>query len=149
MPQLAKGGKNVFGWSVVGDEGMITIPPDAYREYGFKEGEEAVLITGSRSSGGFSLARKSSLGGSPLGRKTRPGPGTAEGGSRPPGVGKVGSPVRIRNGKFSVPLPELRKLGVLPGSPLLTVRGSWMGLGFIVRGPIVEEAKKHPELITV
>jgi hypothetical protein len=31
---------------------------------------------------------------------------------------------------------------------LLTVRGSNVGLTFIVKGPIIKEAKKHPELET-
>jgi hypothetical protein len=35
---------------------------------------------------------------------------------------------------------------VEPGDRLLAVRGSRYGLGFIARGPIYEEASKHPEL---
>ena len=28
MPQLVKGGKHVFGWSKVGNNGVIKIPPE-------------------------------------------------------------------------------------------------------------------------
>ena len=37
MPQLVKGGKYIFGWSKVGKEGKIKIPPEAYEEYNLKK----------------------------------------------------------------------------------------------------------------
>jgi hypothetical protein len=55
MPRLVKGAKNVFGWSRVGDDGRIVIPPDAFAEYGFAEEGNAVLMSGSKKSGGFGL----------------------------------------------------------------------------------------------
>jgi hypothetical protein len=57
MPQLAKRGKWVFGWVVVGKQRTITIPPDAYREYGFQAGDEVIFLRGSKRSGGFSMGR--------------------------------------------------------------------------------------------
>ena len=56
MPQLVKGGKWVFGWVIVGLQGELTIPPEAWDEYGLQPGEEAVFLPGSRSSGGFGLS---------------------------------------------------------------------------------------------
>jgi hypothetical protein len=58
MPQLVKGGKWVFGWVIVGSGGEITIPPEAYREYGFRAGDEVVFLQGSRRSGGFGVGRE-------------------------------------------------------------------------------------------
>ncbi len=52
MPRLVKGAKWVYGWVVVGPEGEITIPPDAWREYGFQSGGEAIFVPSSRRSGG-------------------------------------------------------------------------------------------------
>lgn len=46
------------------------------------------------------------------------------------------------NGRVTVP-PEV---GVEPGDRLLAVRGSRYGLGLVARGPIYEEALKHPKL---
>ncbi len=125
MPQLAKGGKWVFGWVVVSPQGEITIPPEAYREYGFQAGEQVILMRGSRSSGGFSVGR----------------------------VDRVPSLLRKRalaqaqmgeQGQVAVP-PES---GAQPGERLLVVRGSGLALGFLAQGPIYEEALKHPELVT-
>jgi hypothetical protein len=53
MPQLTKGGKWVFGWCVVGLDGEIQIPPEAYIEYGFQPDETVVITLGSRHSGGY------------------------------------------------------------------------------------------------
>ncbi len=55
MPQLVKGGKNAFGWSQVGEDGKIAIPPDAFTEYHFRNSENAILMSGSNKSGGFAL----------------------------------------------------------------------------------------------
>ena len=56
MPQLVKGGKWVFGWAVVRPDGSIPVPPEAWDEYGYQAGEQAIVIAGSRTSGGCSVA---------------------------------------------------------------------------------------------
>jgi len=53
MPQLVKGGKYVFGWSKVNDEGKIVIPSKAFIEYHFKAGEKIILLSGSKTWGGI------------------------------------------------------------------------------------------------
>jgi len=53
MPQLVKGGKWVFGWTVVSSAGEVRIPPEAYAEYGFpsatgfQNGERLLVVRGS------------------------------------------------------------------------------------------------------
>lgn len=129
MPRLVKGAKWTYGWVVIGPKGEVTIPPEAWREFGFQPGEEAVFTLGSRRSGGFGL-------------------------SSPSLMGKVserlgGATLRVlARGWFSeggrVVVPS--EVGVKPGDRLLVVRGSRYGLGFVARGPIYEEALKHSAL---
>ena len=126
MPQLIKGGKWVFGWAVVGEGGWIYIPPDAWDEYGYCVGDEVVFIRGSRTSGGFAAGRADRLADSPLSASSR--------------VLARGS---IQQDK-RIDLPP--EVGVQPGDRLLVVRGSGLALGFLGKGPIVEEALHHPEL---
>ena len=38
MPRLVKGAKWTYGWVIVGPAREITIPPDAWREFGFQTG---------------------------------------------------------------------------------------------------------------
>jgi hypothetical protein len=129
MPRLVKGGKWAYGWVVIGSEGEITIPPQAWREFGFQAGGEAIFTAGSRRSGGFALST----------------PGLMEEVSER----LEGAALRVLArgwfaewGRVTVP-PEV---GVKPGDRLLAVRGSRYGLGFVAQGPIYEEALKHPEL---
>jgi hypothetical protein len=123
MPQLEKGGKWVFGRVVVRPGLKITIPPEAYREYGFQSGEEIVFTRGSRRSGGFGIGRADKI---PSLLKKRV---LAQG-----RMGKHGRAV----------LPPGASVQV--GDRLLAVRGSGLALGFLAQGPIYEEALKHPEL---
>jgi hypothetical protein len=124
MPQLAKGGKWVFGWVVVGKNCKISIPPEAYTEYGFREGETVLIIRGSRRSGGIGLGRVEKLIKTPL-RSRFIGQTTIDDGWR-------------------VTLPP--EAGILPGERLLVVRGSGLALSFLQCGPIYDEAIRHPEI---
>jgi hypothetical protein len=152
MPQLVKGGKHTFGWSVVSEKGDIAIPPDAYAEYGFVEGETALVMSGSRKSGGLVLSRLKTFMNSPIsGVLSKQGGLTSH--QIPEGeTVKIGPRFYCRatigHSRFSLPLNTLEKYGIQKGSALLTVRGSNVGLGFIVKGPIIEEAKRHSELKT-
>ena len=123
MPQLAKRGKWVFGWVVVGPQSEIIIPPEAYHEYGFRTGDEVIFLRGSRRSGGFSVGRVEKI------------PALFE--KRILARGRM-----ARQGRVNLP-PET---GAQPGDRLLVVRGSGLALGLLAQGSIYEEALKHPEL---
>jgi hypothetical protein len=122
MPRLVKGAKWTYGWVVVGPRGEITIPPQAWREFGFQAGDVAIFTPGSRKPGGFAIST-SGL--------------TAEAGERMRGAGprELGRS-EFCDGWVNLP-PEVR---VSRGDRLLTVRGSCYGLGFVARGPIYDEA---------
>ena len=108
MPRLAKGGKWVFGWSVVGRERTIWIPPDAYEEYDFEIGMEVFFIRGGRTSGGFSVARKEKLLSVGLLLKRIQGSGTL--------------------GRYKhLSIPE--GIDVKPGDRMLAVKGQQPGIG--------------------
>jgi hypothetical protein len=58
MPQITPGGKYVFGWSIIHTENQILIPPETMQEYGFVPGKPAFMISGSKTSGAFSLGNQ-------------------------------------------------------------------------------------------
>jgi hypothetical protein len=129
MPQLVKGGKWVFGWVIVGPQGELTIPPEAWDEYDFQPGEEAALVPGSRTSGGFGLSTPRLL-------------------ARAVGPLQARIPARDGIGEDGQIVVAPLVASVQPGDRLLLVRGSGRALGFVARGPIYEEALRHPELET-
>jgi hypothetical protein len=126
MPQLVKGGKWVFGWCIVGQDVEIRIPPEAHTEYGFQAGETVIITPGSRCSGGFGIGKAEKLANSPLQLRST-------------GQVTIGA-----DGQVVLPV----EAGVQPNERLLVVRGSGLALGFVRRGPIFEEALKHPEIET-
>jgi len=128
MPRLVKGAKWTFGWVVIGPEREVVIPPEAWDEYGFQAGDEAIFTPGSRKSGGFGVSTLALL--AEASRKM--------GGADLHALGRG----RFGDGRVAVP-PQV---DVKPGDRLLTVRGSGYGLGFVARAPVYEEALKHPEL---
>jgi hypothetical protein len=124
MPQLEKRGKWVFGWAVVQAGKKITVPPEAYHEYGFQAGDEIVFTRGSRRSGGFGIGRADKI------------PALLK--KRVLAQGRMG-----RHGRVVLP-PEV---SVQVGDRLLAVRGSGYALGFLAQGPIYETALRHSELV--
>ena len=131
MPRLAKGAKWTYGWVVVSPAGSITIPPDAWRDFGFDQGDEAILIPGSRRSGGFAISTMALL-------------------ADLSGQIQGAMPCILARGRFGIGqvfLPP--KAGLRPGARLLAVRGSRHGLGFITQGPIYEEALKQTDRLEV
>lgn len=128
MPQLAKGGKWVFGWVIVGSNGELPIPPEAFVEYRFQFGEAVVFIKGSHTSGGFGVGRLERLSQSKIDLQMRS-----------LGQGEIDPFNQL------VYPPEI---GLKPGDRLLVARGSGFALGFLQRGPIYQEALLHPEIET-
>jgi bifunctional DNA-binding transcriptional regulator/antitoxin component of YhaV-PrlF toxin-antitoxin module len=148
MPQLVRGGKYVFGWSVISEDGGILIPEEARQEYQFKSGERVILIPGSNTSGGFSIVGKSLLEQSRLSDILTQNPDLAEfriqEGNTIEINGRKLCWVTIHGNGFLQLTPHvLEAYGVKPGDYLLAVRGSYLGLGMAVKGPLVEEARKH------
>jgi hypothetical protein len=126
MPQLVKGGKWVFGWVLVGPQGAVTIPPEAWDEYAFQTEDEVIFLPGSRRSGGFGLSTPRLL--EQMGRPLQE---------------QVLARGHIAENRQVIVPPTIE---IRPGDRLLAVRGSGKALGFVAEGPIYEEALQHPSL---
>ncbi|MFX1302406.1 MAG: hypothetical protein ACFFBV_11135 [Promethearchaeota archaeon] len=151
MPQLVKGGKYIFGWSKVGKKGKIKIPPEAYEEYNLKLDKYAIIFSGSKTSGGFGLSSVRILKKSILKELIEKNTSLAN--------YKIheGEIIEFKNRKYSwltiqedksIILLEstLKAFGINKNDNLLAGRGSQFAIGFIAKGPIFKEAKKHPEI---
>ena len=66
MPQLNKGGKFLFGLSVIHPDLTIHIPPQALLEYDATRDGKIIIFTGSKITGGFCVTTYSLLRGSKL-----------------------------------------------------------------------------------
>jgi len=146
MPQIAKGGKYVFGWSGIGGDGRIVLPPDALQEYGISPGEKAILISGSASTGGFCVSRKGLMERSvmkgvfeenpPLGTYR-----TAEG-ECVRYKGRLYCWVTVgEGGTLSLGDGTLRSFSLERGGRLLSIRGSNLAFVMGAKGPLIAHAK--------
>jgi len=151
MPQLVKGGKYVYGMSRVGSTGSIVIPPEAMREYGYKDGDYVILMSGSRKSGGFGVTQKGILEKSELNTLLEQMPALAD--YKIPEAETIKQGGRrfcwtvIRDGGcIRLPMQTLADYGLKPGDLLAVGRGSYISIAFIAGDTIHEEAMKHPEL---
>jgi len=61
MPQIAKGGKFVFGWSIIQDNYTIQLPALAVEEYKIVSEKKVYIMSGSKHTGGFCVSRKGIL----------------------------------------------------------------------------------------
>lgn len=53
MPQMSKGGKYIFGWSVIHKNGEMTFPTSAIQEYKLQKEQYVYIVSGSKQTGGF------------------------------------------------------------------------------------------------
>lgn len=149
MPQIVKGGKYVFGWSKVGTDGKIVIPPEAAEEYNLTACTKVIVIPGSKRSGGFGLTTVERLQNTPL---TGIANAFSQADVHIPEAKVVeinGKPycwVELHDNSITIPGETLKNYGVNPGDLLLSARGSHVALGSLVKGPIIEEAKTHDEI---
>ncbi len=67
MPQMNKGGKFIFGKSLIRDDLTIHLPTQALTEYNATAEGKVYLFTGSKVTGGFCVTRKGLLEPSKLG----------------------------------------------------------------------------------
>ena len=58
MPQMNKGGKFIFGVSVIRSDGRVQLPPQAVDEYHIALEGKVYLFTGSKITGGFCVTRQ-------------------------------------------------------------------------------------------
>ncbi|MDO4547200.1 MAG: hypothetical protein Q4D04_03795 [Clostridia bacterium] len=146
MPQVTKGGKFIFGWSRIGADGGITLPPQAVREYDIIREGKVILFTGSKSTGGFCVTRRGLWLTSKLGFVLENVPAVANCESTPC------TWIRIKgrhycwtqiseSGEILLPRETLDFLQMKSGEQLLSIRSSDIAFTMGHHGQLVERAR--------
>lgn len=148
MPQLTKGGKFVFGWSIVGKDGCIQIPEEVILEYELFKEDEVILISGSKSSGGLVVSRLGLINQSIMKGLLSDYP-EFENYSLPEGKpvkwkGRHYCWVNIsKKGVIKLPPKTAICYNIKENDKLLSIRGSNIAFVLAVKGPIIEKANDY------
>lgn len=154
MPQMNKGGKFIFGKSLIRENGIIQFPEQAIREYDITTDGKVYLFTGSKSTGGFCVTRRGLLEPSMLGHILTGTPELKEYLSKPGEFikykGRSYTWVEISpDGKIALTDEMLAFLKIEIGMKLLSIRSSDIAFTMGAYGRLVEESMKHEKEISV
>ncbi len=148
MPQINKGGKFIFGRSLIRDDGTLQFPPQAMVEYTITAERKVYLFTGSKSTGGFCVTRQGLLGPSKLGHILTETPQlknyeTASG-EFVKYKGRSYTWIDItEDGIIRLTSKMMDFLGIAPGMKLLSIRSSNIAFTMGAKGPLVETANAY------
>lgn len=148
MPQMNKGGKYIFGMSLIREDGSVQFPTQAVEEYHIADEGKVYLFTGSKSTGGFCVTRRGLLLPSKLGKILEETPVlrdyTAKQGKFIPYKGRSYCWVDIsKNGQIILTAEMMAFLDIKPGMPLLSIRSSDIAFTMGAKGPLLEKAGNY------
>lgn len=145
MPQLNKGGKFIFGLSVVNEDLTIHIPPPALSEYNATRDGKIIIFTGSKITGGFCVTTYSLLSGSKLRHILQECPTLRDcqlsEGEFIQYKGRKYAWLDIdSDGVIKLPQSTLEILELKSGMELLSIRSSDIAFTMGAKGPLLEKA---------
>ena len=154
MPQMNKGGKFIFGKSLIRNGGTIQFPEQAIQEYDIACEGKIYLITGSKKTGGFCVTRKGLLASSKLGHLLSDNPQlrdyTSKEGAFIKYKGRGYTWIKINeDGKISLSDEVMQYLKLKKDMKLLSIRSSDIAFTMGAYGPLLEESLKHDSEIKV
>lgn len=154
MPQMNKGGKFIFGKSLIRNDLTVHLPTQALTEYNATAEEKVYLFTGSKVTGGFCVTRKGLLEPSKLGHILTDNPAlqnyqTTEG-KFVKYKGRSYCWVNIsENGVIQLNQQILDFLHLKIGMNLLSIRSSDIAFTMGAKGPLLEKAENYDGEILV
>lgn len=146
MPQMNKGGKFIFGKSLIRTDGTLRIPPQAMEEYHIADEGKVYLFTGSKITGGFCVTRKGLLHPSKLGHILDDTPPlldySAGSGEFIKYKGRSYCWIEIsQEGQILLTKKMMDFLKVRPGMELLSIRSSDIAFTMGAKGPLLEKQR--------
>lgn len=145
MPQMNKGGKFIFGKSLVRDDLSVHFPEQAISEYNTTSEKRIYLISGSKKTGGFVVTRKGLLYPSKIGNILKDTPKLCnyklEQGEFVKYKGRLYCWVNISDsGVVHLSDMMLEILNISIGMELLSIRSSDIAFTMGAKGPLLDKA---------
>ncbi len=154
MPQMNKGGKFIFGKSVIRKDGTVQFPPQAIEEYEIISDTKIYIFTGSKKTGGFCVTRRGLLYPSKLGHILKEIPSLCK------YTSKCGEFIQYKgrsycwvdissDGKVKLTDDMMDYLEIAPDMTLLSIRSSNIAFTMGCKGPLLDKAEMYEGEIPV
>ena len=151
MTQLNPGGKFVYGWSKVNSDMKLCLPVELVKEYQLGESEDIViLMSSSKTSGGFCVTSMQKLKKSALSHIIVKNPMLRDKNHLyfvTTYKNRIYVSVQFVNNTIKLNSNILKKFNLNIGDNLLLVRGSNIAFDCLVKGPLVEMAKRSEKMV--
>ena len=151
MPQMTKGGKYIFGWSKIGQNGELTFPTMAVKEYNLQEEIYIYIVSGSKQTGGFCVMTEPLLSHSKLKNILKENSSLAKRSLR------EGELITYKGRKYgwlalnksAVYLSDdlMKMLEIKVGDKLLAIRSGDIAFTMGVKGSLIEKANNYRGII--
>lgn len=148
MPQLNKQGKFVYGISIIKKDLSVQLPDQILREYSIAQSGKIIVLTGSKSTGGFCITSKEILEKSKLSHilndLTKLRDYQLASGEFIQYKGRSYSWIPItESGLIQLPIEMMKFLGLSAGNELLSIRSSNIAITMGAFGPLLEKARRY------
>ena len=148
MPQLNKGGKYVFGWSLIRNDGIIQFPQSVLDEYHLTNESRIIIFTGSKVAGGFCVTTEQMLSVSKLSGIIKNLPQLSSDHEYPgaffPYKGRYYAWLPLsKEGTIKLPQETMRFLHLEVGNKLMSIRSSNIAFTMGAKGPLLERGRSY------
>ena len=145
MPQMNRGGKFIFGKSLLREDLTVNLPTQAISEYDITSEGKVYLISGSKTTGGFVVTRKGLLYPSKIGNILKDTPQLCDyilqEGQFVKYKGRLYCWMHIsENGTIKLTHKILETLDISIGMELFSIRSSDIAFVMGAKGPLLEKA---------
>lgn len=153
MPQITKGGKYIFGWSKISENGKLVFPPMAVEAYRLKEEDHIYIVSGSRQTGGFCVLPEPLLINSKIKNILEENLNLAD---RSLGEGELISYkgrkygwLALKENTIHLSAQLMKNLDIKVGDELLSIRSSDIAFTMGAKGRLINKARDYLGIIEV
>jgi hypothetical protein len=144
---MTKGGKYIFGWSEIGENGELIFPIMALEEYKLKKEDYIYIVSGSKQTGGFCVLTEPLLSNSKLKNILEENPNLADRSLREGELilykGRKYAWLTLKDNSIHLSDQLMKDLEIKVGDRLLSIRSSNIAFTMGVRGSLIGKANKY------
>ena len=153
MPQMNKGGKYIFGWSVIRENGKVTFPASAIEEYKLQKERYIYIVSGSKQTGGFCVMSEPLLSRSTLNHILKENPRLADRtlkeGELISYKGRIYGWLTLKDNGVHLSESLMQMLDIKTGDKLLAIRSSNIAFTMGAKGLLIQKANEYTGEIEV